>query len=100
MPSDAFLELFQIFAGMYMIFTEEYEVNDDGSIVAVGELTPYAVRQFADNKVRGLDNACRHLESSLMAIFKSFTVDALFNEKLAHVNQYMGQISVKVVESR
>lgn len=99
LPSGEFLKLFQIFAGMYMIFTEAYEVTDD-SIVAVGELTPYAVRQFADNKVRGWGDACRHLESSLKSIFTSFTVDALFNEKLEHVNQYMGEISVQVVESR
>jgi hypothetical protein len=94
LPSQEFLALFQVFAGTYMILAEGYEETDD-SIVAVGELTPYAVHQFADNKVQGWDKACRYLES----IFTSFTVDALFNETLEGVDPYLGQISVQVIKS-
>ena len=91
LPSEKYLEMFRAFAGLYMIFDEDYEEQDD-CIVLVGELTPYAVTRFAEERVQGWGAACKYLEYK----FNNFNQDSWFNEDVP-VPVYAGKTTVQVM---
>jgi hypothetical protein len=91
LPSEKYLEMFRAFAGLYMILDEDYEEQDDCTIL-VGELTPYAVNRFAEEKVKGWGAACKYLEYK----FNNFNQDSWFNDDVP-VPIYAGKTTVQVI---